>query len=75
MDILFRFGYHMGRVILHTKPDPEKLELERAKQFFLLPLEEKLNRLFALIDLSVKLNNNKPIKQPQGKGLIIRKPL
>lgn len=64
----------MGRVILHTDPDPERQEQDRAQTFLLLPYEEKLKRLFALIDLSVKLNNNQPIKKPQGKGLVIGKP-
>jgi len=64
----------MGRVILHTKADNEQLALERARAFLVLPLEEKLKRLFALIDLSVKLNNNMPLKTPQGKGIVIKKP-
>lgn len=64
----------MGRVVIHTEPDPEKLALERAQAFLKAPLEEKLKRLFALIDLSVKLNNNMPLKTPQGKGIVIKKP-
>ena len=64
----------MGRVVLHSVPDPERMERERALGFLALPLEEKLKRLFALIELSVKLNDGKPLKEPQGKGIVIRKP-
>jgi hypothetical protein len=64
----------MGRVVLHSVPDPERTERERALAFLALPLEVKLKRLFALIDLSVKLNDGKPLKEPQGNGIVIRKP-
>jgi len=64
----------MGKLILHNNPDPERNNLERAKEFAALPDEEKLKRLFALIELSVVLNDGKPLKEPQGKGLVIRKP-
>ena len=50
------------------------MERERALAFLTLPVEEKLRRLFALIELSVKLNDGKPLKEPQGKGIVIRKP-
>ena len=64
----------MGRVVLHSLPDPERMERERALAFLTLPVEEKLRRLFALIELSVKLNDGKPLKEPQGKVIVIRKP-
>jgi hypothetical protein len=64
----------MGKLILHAAPDPERLSLERARRFASLSTEEKLNALFALIELSVALNGGKPLKAPQGKGIIIRKP-
>ena len=63
----------MGKVILHNNPDPEKNHLERARQFAALSDDEKLKRLFALIELSMVLNEGKPLKEPQGKGLLIRK--
>jgi hypothetical protein len=65
----------MGKLILHDNPDPERLERERAARFLALSAEDKLKELFALIDLAVKMNGGKPIKEPQGKGIIIRKPV
>lgn len=63
----------MGKLILHENPDPERLNEKRADRFYHLPFEEKLKELFALIDLSVKMNSGKPIKEPQGKGIVLRK--
>jgi hypothetical protein len=64
----------MGKLILHDNPDPDALEQERAARYRDLPFADKLKELFALIDLAVKMNGGKPIKEPQGKGLVIRKP-
>ena len=64
----------MGRVIINENPDPERQAFERAKAFNSLTDAEKLSRLFALIDLTMKLNGGKPVKLPQGKGIVIRKP-
>ena len=63
----------MGRLIIRDNPDTFQQDLERSKRFVNLSTTEKLNELFALIDLSVKLNGGKPLKVPQGKGLIIKK--
>jgi hypothetical protein len=63
----------MGRVIIRQNPDIVQQNLERSKIFLNLSTTEKLNELFALIDLSVKLNGGKPLKMPQGKGLVLRK--
>ena len=63
----------MGRLIIRNNPDTFQQDLERSKRFVSLSTTEKLNELFALIDLSVKLNGGKPLKIPQGKGLVLRK--
>ena len=63
----------MGKLILHKQPNPERLEQQRAERYFNLPFAEKLKELFSLIDLAVKMNGGKPIKEPQGKGIVIRK--
>jgi hypothetical protein len=63
----------MGKVVIHKHPDVEKMNLERARKFLSLPIEEKLQSICSLIRLSVALNNGQPLKKPQGKGLIIRK--
>jgi hypothetical protein len=64
----------MGKVVIHSDADVEKLNLERAIRFRDLPFEQKLRSLFSLIQLSVTLNNGQPLKKPLGKGLVIRKP-
>ena len=38
-----------------------------------LSASEKMRRLYQLIELSMKLSK-RPLKAPQGKGLVIRKP-
>ena len=63
----------MGKLVIHTNPNPAQQDLERHLRFAHLPLSEKLNQLFALIDLTVKMNGGKPIKEPQGKGIVLRK--
>ncbi len=64
----------MGGVFLHENPDPEKQALERALAFNALSDTDKIKRLLTINALAVKLNGGKPLKQPQGKGIIIRKP-
>lgn len=64
----------MGRLTIRQNPDLEQIEQERRQRFMALSTTEKLNELFALIDLSVKLNGGKPLKEPQGLGLVIKKP-
>jgi len=64
----------MGKVVFHNNPDPEQQDLERSLRYAELPFAEKLKELFALIDLAVKRNGDRPLKAPQGKGIVIRKP-
>lgn len=63
----------MGKLIFREISNIESQDYERAKRFMSLDTSSKLNELFALIDLSVKLNGGKPLKTPQGKGLILKK--
>ncbi len=63
----------MGKLILRQIADTDSQDLERAKRFMSLDVTSKIRELFALIDLSVKLNGGKPLKMPQGKGLVLRK--
>ena len=63
----------MGRLIIRNNPDTSLQDLERSKRFVSLSTTDKLNELFALIDLSVKLNGGKSLKVLQGKGLVLRK--
>ena len=63
----------MGKLILREIADTDLQDLERSKRFMSLDATSKMNELFALIDLSVKLNGGKHLKMPQGKGLVLRK--
>ena len=63
----------MGKLILREIVDTDLQDLERAMRFKNLYVTSKIKELFALIDLSVKLNRGKPLKTPQGKGLVLRK--
>ena len=63
----------MGKLVLHKHPDNEALNQERAFRYAALPFTQKLNELFALIDLTIKSNGNRPIKKPVGNGLVLRK--
>jgi len=53
---------------------PESILQERAALYKSLSPQQKLEQLFALIETSRKLNNDLPLKKPQGKGIIISKP-
>lgn len=64
----------MAKLILHNTSLPAgQLARERALRFLQLSPQEKLTELFALIRLSVAMNGGQPLKQPQGKGLIIQR--
>jgi hypothetical protein len=65
----------MGKIVLHPNTTPEQIDRARAERYNSLPFAEKLTELFSLIDLAVKMNGGKPLKQPQGKGIVIRKPV
>ncbi|HTN16834.1 MAG TPA: hypothetical protein VL092_04070 [Chitinophagaceae bacterium] len=65
----------MGKFKLYDSSIPrEIIAEERAAAYNSKSLLEKWNELFALIRLSVGLNDGQPLKKPQGKGLIIQKP-
>jgi hypothetical protein len=66
----------MGVVKLHELSIPQReLVKMREDRFLNLSPPEKLYALLNLIHVAVKLNNGKPLKSPQGKGIIIQKPL
>lgn len=60
-------------MILREIADTDLQDLERAKRFKSLDATSKMQELFALVNFSIKLNGIKPIRVPQGKGIIIRK--
>ena len=62
----------MAKVVFHTKPDLEAIELQRMLKFKQLSFEERFNQICYLIYMSNQIFKTQ--KQPQGKGLVIRKP-
>jgi hypothetical protein len=64
----------MGILKIH---DPsisrETIAKNREQRFLKLTSAEKFYALLNLINISVKLNKGKPLKHPQGKGIIISK--
>lgn len=62
----------MGKVKIYDTSIPRSLIVaERESEYLSKSPEEKFHQLLSLIRLSIKLNNGQPIKQPQGKGLVI----
>jgi hypothetical protein len=66
----------MGVLKLHN-PSVAREEIikERDNRFLQLSPAQKFYALLSLNKTAVKLNGGKPLKQPQGKGIIISKPL
>jgi hypothetical protein len=66
----------MGSLKLHNLSIPrEVIVKERDNRFLQLSPAEKFYALLNLNKTAVKLNGGKPLKRPQGKGIIISKPL
>jgi hypothetical protein len=62
----------MGKLKLYDiSIPPEQLVRERDSAYLALSPKEKFLQLLALIHLSTSLNGGRPLKQPQGKGLVI----
>ena len=58
----------MGRLKIYDSSTPrDQLVKEREASYRLKTSLEKFFELLALIRLSIKLNNNTPLKSPQGK--------
>lgn len=64
----------MGRVIIHQYPNPERLAATRVARHKNLSALDQIKHLYALIHLAMAMNGGKPLRGPQGKGLVIRKP-
>ncbi len=62
----------MGKLKLYDTSIPQaQIVREREQAYLALSSKEKILQLMALIRLSVLLNGGRPLKQPQGKGLVI----
>lgn len=65
----------MSKLKLYDASLPrEQILKEREERFLSRSSKEKFYDLLHLIQVSVKLNGGKPLKQPQGKGIVINKP-
>lgn len=63
----------MGTFLYHPDKTPEQLEQERTIRFLQLPFEQKLEELYALNAALRALNGGKPLKEPQAKGIVLRR--
>lgn len=64
----------MGKLKLYdTSLSRELITSEREQKYLRQSSLQKFRELLALIHLNVQMNGGKPVKYPQGKGLIIRK--
>jgi hypothetical protein len=62
----------MGKLKVYSVlTPPEQVIHEREAAYLALSSKEKFLQLLALIRLSTALNGGHPLKQPQGKGLVI----
>ncbi len=65
----------MGRLKIYDINIPrENILAERESLYLRKSAEQKIFTLLRLNRTAVQLNGGKPLKQPQGKGLLIRKP-
>jgi hypothetical protein len=65
----------MGRLKIYDISIPrESILAERESVYLNKSAEQKIYTLLQLNRTAVQLNGGKPLKQPQGKGLLIRKP-
>ena len=65
----------MGSLKLYDINTPyQSIATQREQRFYNLSAEEKFYALIKLNKIAVELNGGRPLKTPQGKGIVIRKP-
>ena len=65
----------MGKLTLYDISTPrEIIAQERESDYLSRSPEQRFFSVLYLNNISVAMNGGKPIKSPQGKGLVIRKP-
>lgn len=65
----------MGKLKLYDKNTPRETIVEERESVYLSRTSEQ--RFFSVLQLnriSVVMNGGRPLKSPEGKGLVIRKP-
>ncbi|MBS1586264.1 MAG: hypothetical protein JSS82_12040 [Bacteroidetes bacterium] len=64
----------MGKLKLYDTGTPrEQIVKERDERYLKQSPAEKFHSLLHLISTAIAMNGGQPLKQPQGKGLIISK--
>ena len=64
----------MGRLKIYDTDTPrESILAEREALYLSKSAEQKIYALLQLNHIAVQLNGGKPLKQPQGKGIVIKK--
>lgn len=63
----------MGQVIIHT--EKRDLELERMQRHHALTPEQRFHDLIKLCRFAMKMAGRTTMGEPQGKGIVIRKPV
>jgi len=63
----------MGQVNIYT--EKSNLELERMQRHYALTPEQRFYDLIKLCRFSMKMAGRTTIGEPQGKGIVIRKPV
>ncbi len=61
----------MAKLILHTTADSNKINERRLLEDFALNHNERINKAFELMKLSLLFKNDS-IKKPQGKGIVLK---
>ncbi len=71
---MFAYFCLMGRLKIYSSDIPRKNILaEREALYLSKSAEQKIYALLQLNYIAVQLNGGKPLKEPQGKGILIRK--
>ena len=74
IHLIFLYFCVMGRLKIYNSDIPrESILAEREALYLSKSAEQKIYALLRLNHVAVQLNGGKPLKQPQGKGLLIRK--
>jgi hypothetical protein len=63
----------MGQVNIYT--EKKDLELERMQRHYALTPEQRYNDLIKLCRFAMKMVGRTTIGEPQGKGIVMRKPV
>jgi hypothetical protein len=63
----------MPKLILHSTPQSrEEIEERRLLENLALTPEQRIEKMYRLMELSLMFKKG-PIKEPQGKGIVLRK--